>query len=258
MITFNNIYVQIDKTLCLSDVSGHFPKNMITAILGPNGAGKTTLLRTLSGLQDVKSGITHINDIETHAIPLKDLAKKRSFLPANPNICKHLRVQEILSLNKEDPQSIMERLNVGALSDRLFITLSMGEKTRILLALLYLEDTPIWFLDEPLAHLDPAYQHQILTFLEEMKAHKTIIMTLHDLNIAKNYADQIYLLRNGMPVAAGPTTATLTNQNVEACFRLRHPEQTALGLKIPQNKNTKKNAIDSKGGQGKFTQPPHQ
>lgn len=258
MITFNNLSVRIDKSLCLSDVSGHFKKNTLTTILGPNGAGKTTLLRALSGLQPISNGTIHIDRLDARTLTLKNLSQKRSILPADPHICAHLRVREMLSMSKKNPQDIMDRLNITPLRHRIFTTLSTGEKTRILLALTYLEDTPIWFLDEPLAHLDPAYQCQILEFLEEMKAHKTIIMTLHDLNISQRCADHIYLLKDGQTIAAGSATTTLTNAHIGACFHLSTAQQTGLGLKIPQNKNTKNNPIYGKGRQGKFTQPPHQ
>ncbi len=259
MISFNDVSVVINKKECLKNVSGCFPKNKITTILGPNGAGKTTLLRVLAGLLSSVKGHIHLAELDTRLCGLDVLARERSFLPAAADIRPHLRVWELLGLSPLIDDDILERLKLNSLWSRVFTTLSTGEKVRVLLAMTYFDNTSVWFLDEPLAHLDPAYQVQVLYFLRDMKKekNKTIIMTSHDLEIAKRHADHVYLLRSGVCVASGSPTSALTHSNVQTCFDLTPIQQWAACLKIPQNKNTKNDTVNGKERECEFSDPPH-
>lgn len=238
----------------LQDLSFSIFENTVTCILGKNGAGKSTLLSILSKTHNQQLKTDNYNKIYIQNKPLKDFLNKEfatnvSFIPQNEQPIWNYTVYEIVamgrypyhnyyfSLNNKDKQIIKEALKLlelENLQDKSIYEISGGELQRVYLARTICQETSIIILDEPFSHIDIYYQHILCDFLKnQCKNNKTIIMTLHDINLAAQYSDYILLLKEGKKLDFGKTEIVFSEKNLSECFD--------CSIKITQNPITKKN-----------------
>jgi iron complex transport system ATP-binding protein len=200
----------------LHGVTASFEQGRISAICGPNGAGKSTLLQVLAGLIETTAG-----RVELGGAPLpagRDRARRIGYLPQRGEVAWDLSVAGLVELGRlphvdRDPQAVAAALaatGLGARASRPLSTLSGGERARALLARV-LAGQPQWILaDEPLAALDLAHQLALLAHLREAAAAGAgIVLVLHDLALAMNHADHVWVLDSGRVAAAGPPEQAL-------------------------------------------------
>jgi iron complex transport system ATP-binding protein len=235
-LTANNVNLKIGQQQILSDVSLNIGAGKVMGVLGPNGAGKTSLLKMLSGQLASHHSVSWNNKTLTDYDPMS-LAKQIAVVNQLNESVFALDLYQIVRMGllphksllsrqtPEDDKSISDAISRVGLDNKIqqsFNSLSGGEQQRGLIARALVQKAALIVLDEPVNHLDIYYQHQVLKLLRSL-AHKlniTVVMSLHDLNLAANYCDHLCLLDQGKMVAQGPPEHVLTSQRLEQVFRI--------------------------------------
>jgi len=201
----------------------------LTCLLGPNGCGKSTLIRSLSGFHRALEGSIKLFDQPLSGMTPAEIAKVVSVTLTEPVDVGNMTVFSVVAFGRtpytgflgklkyqdlEVIQRSLENAGIGHLHNRQFSQLSDGEKQKVMIAKSLAQETPLMFLDEPTAFLDFPSKIEILQLLRNTAwdHHKAILLTTHDLNLALNFADKIWLMGNGMPVVKGiPEDLILSN-----------------------------------------------
>ena len=229
-----NIHKAYD-TVVVDSVSLTIPKNQLTAFIGPNGAGKSTLVSIMSRLLQKDSGQLWIKDKEIEVWNSKELAKELSVLKQNQSFQVSLTVEELVSfgrypyskgkLSTLDYQMIDQALkhtNLLELRERSIQTLSGGQMQRVFIAMVLAQDTDIVLLDEPLNHLDLKQAVEIMKLLRYMVENldKTVVIVMHDLNMAINFSDYLVAFKEGKCEFYGKTMDVVTNQSLSELYEI--------------------------------------
>jgi iron complex transport system ATP-binding protein len=213
-------------TAVLNEVSARIPRGGLVGILGPNGSGKTTLLRLLGGLLPPSSGTVSLDAVDLRAIPRATIARRMALVPQETQLAFEYSVLEMATMGRyphlgafemEGPEDLdiaraaLRATGTDHLADRLFNTLSGGEKQRVVIAGALAQSPDILLLDEPTASLDLAYQLEIRAILARLNGERgmTIVVSTHDLNFAAGLCLELVLLHQGRVLAAGPTELML-------------------------------------------------
>ncbi|WP_249199223.1 heme ABC transporter ATP-binding protein [Photobacterium sp. GJ3] len=221
------------KTL-LDNLSISFHGGELTALLGPNGAGKSTLLKVLCGEVQSKGDVYFFGEKRQQWAPA-DLAKHLGVLPQHSSLSFGFTAQEVaelgtmpLGLKQNDSQRLAQKMmtdvGIAHLGPRLYPTLSGGEKQRVHFARVLAQlseagERCVLMLDEPTSALDLAHQHSCLRLAKEMAAQgAAVILVIHDLNLAAEYADRLVLLNQGKIQADGDAWHTLTAENIQSVY----------------------------------------
>jgi iron complex transport system ATP-binding protein len=213
------------------------PPGEITVIVGANASGKSTLLRSLSRLLAPREGRVVLDGREVHRMPAKELARTLGLLPQSPVAPEGITVLDLVSRGRHPHQGIFSRWNaeddaaVGAaleatrttgLADRAVDELSGGQRQRVWIAMALAQQTDLLLLDEPTTFLDASHQIDVLDLLTDLNRTRgtTIVMVLHDLNVAARYADHLITLAGGRLHICGPPAEVLTEESVRIVFDL--------------------------------------
>ncbi|GAB3017675.1 heme ABC transporter ATP-binding protein [Cyclobacterium sediminis] len=239
MLSASNIQFRTKKRTILDATDLAVHPGEIMAILGPNGAGKTTLFKLLSGDSNTSLGVVKYNGRNIAGLKASQLAAVRAVMPQHSTVNFPFTVREVVELglisNKvKDPEKVLDEVMALAQIDHLqgqqYEQLSGGEKQRVQLSRVLVQ---IWekkpfpryaLLDEPTSSLDIAQQHAMLEVLAQLKRRNIgVLVILHDLNLAAQYADKILLLKAGKMCYCGPIKAGLNECLLETVFD--HPIQ---------------------------------
>jgi iron complex transport system ATP-binding protein len=213
------------------------PPGEITVIVGANACGKSTLLRSMSRLLAPKSGRVLLDGKLVHRTPAKDLARTMGLLPQSPLAPEGITVTELVGRGRHPHQGILSRWSreddaavaaaleataTADLADRAVDELSGGQRQRVWIAMVLAQQTDLLLLDEPTTFLDVSHQIEVLDLLTDLNRTRgtTIVMVLHDLNLAARYADHLIALADGGLHAAGTAEEVLTAGCVRATFGL--------------------------------------
>lgn len=186
----------------LVDINIGLEAGRTVALVGPNGAGKTTLLKTMFGLETPTQGTVKLRERSVHDMALNERANSISYLPSNGSTELPATVLDILQMGRANMHAIQlasEKFELTAFHKRFYMTLSDGEKKRVLLAKLWARKSFCWLLDEPLASLDA---NQAIHFLKHMRTHAqeqniVVLASVHDLYFAEHYFDEVILMDAG-------------------------------------------------------------
>ncbi len=226
---------EIARPPMLAPVSLRVDPGCVTGLIGPNGAGKTTLLRALAGLG---KGPGRATIAGTALAAMSPAARTRclAWLPADRDVAWPMRSDALVQIGlgpgaPHDPAAIATALALAdatAFAARRVDSLSTGERARVLLARA-LVARPDWLLlDEPVANLDAYHRLDIMALLRaEAQRGAGILISLHDLDLARRHCDRLLLLHEGALVADGPPAEVLSPANLALVFRIR---ETPLGL----------------------------
>ena len=218
------------------------------AILGRNGAGKTTLLHTLAGLRRPDSGTLRLDGEALDTLPRRHIARRVGVLLQDHLDAFPASVMETVLIGRhpylgalqwEGPddyalaRAALHAVGLDGLEDRNVATLSGGERRRLGIATLLTQDPTLWLLDEPTNHLDVHQQIHILDLLQarSQAQHKTLLLVMHDLNLALRYCDRFLLLFGAGKTAQGSAEEVLTRTTLERLYE--HPMHTLDGPRGP-------------------------
>ena len=207
----------------------------ITSIIGANGCGKSTVLKAIGRIIRSESGSVIINDIPLSEMKNKEIAKQMAILSQTPTAPGTLTCHELVSygrfpyqkgmgrLSKEDKETIawaLEATNMTEFCDRPIASLSGGQRQRVWIAMALAQQTGIILLDEPTTYLDLAHQLEVLELLKHLNetVKTTIVMVLHDLNLASRYSDYLLAMRNGQIESYGTPADVMVPRVLADCF----------------------------------------
>ncbi|MBR4164526.1 MAG: ABC transporter ATP-binding protein [Solobacterium sp.] len=236
-IQTNHLAVGYDKTIIVPDFDAAFEKGKITSIIGANGCGKSTVLKAIGRIIPSAGGTIIINDNDVSNTRSKEIAKEMAILPQTPNAPGTLTCFELVSygrfpyqtglgrLKKEDKEIVewaLEATNMLMYKDREIAYLSGGQRQRVWIAMALAQQTGIILLDEPTTYLDLCHQLEVLELLKKLNEEEgtTIIMVLHDLNLASRYSDYLLAMKNGEIFNYGEPDKVFTENMLEECFEI--------------------------------------
>lgn len=213
------------------------PPGKITVFIGSNGCGKSTLLRSLARLLKPKNGAVLLDGQEISKWPTKEVAKRMAILPQSPIAPEGLTVLQLVKQGRypyqnwlqqwseEDEKMVMEALKstrLTDLADQPVDSLSGGQRQRAWIAMTLAQGTNTILLDEPTTYLDMTHQIEILDLLFELNERegRTIVMVLHDLNLACRYAHHVVAVHNQGIYAQGKPEEIVTEELVREVFHM--------------------------------------
>ncbi|UTM58663.1 heme ABC transporter ATP-binding protein [Photobacterium sp. CCB-ST2H9] len=234
VLSAEGLSLQLGGKTLLDQLNISFRSGELTALLGPNGAGKSTLLKVLCGEIGAKGDVYYFGQKHSDWQPSL-LAKHLGVLPQHSSLSFGFTAQEVvefgcmpLGLKRTDclriTRECMTAVGICHLSQRQYPTLSGGEKqrvhfARVLAQLSNAKDQCILMLDEPTSALDLAHQHSCLKLAKDMaRKGAAVILVIHDLNLAAEYADRLVLLNKGKIQADGDAWHTLTTENISSVY----------------------------------------
>lgn len=219
----------------LEHVDIAIPDGRITALIGANGSGKSTLLKTLGRILQPIDGTVFLDGKTIAGLQSRDIARTLALLPQSPVSPEGLTVRQLCRFGRyphkgilarttrHDEEIVEEALAATGLSDlteRPLEQLSGGQKQRAWIAMALAQETPILLLDEPTTYLDIAHQLEVLELLKDLnrKQGRTVVMVVHDLNHAAQYADHIVAVADGGIHSAGTPADLLTPELIRIVF----------------------------------------
>lgn len=234
-ITVQHLVVRRGQRTILHDFSLSLPKGKVTAILGPNGCGKSTFLKAVNCMIPASSGSICLGQREVHDFSRKALSREMAFLTQTHDVPPDVTVRDLVGMgrfpyrrlwssrHREDREAVekaIQAVGLEAYASEGMQHLSGGEQQRAWLAVLLAQDAPILLLDEPTTYLDVHHQLRILDLLRRINENwrKTIVVVLHDMNQAWQYADEVVIMKDGRLVCTGPPQTVLTPERLWEVF----------------------------------------
>lgn len=232
-LSIENIDVTLGNKLIVQDACIKVNKGEFVGLIGPNGSGKSTLLKTVYRVCKPKSGVMYLDGKNLFTMTIKDMACELGVVSQFNNVAFDIKVEDMVLMgrsphkkmleqdNEDDYKIVREMLHKVDMihyAKRSFSTLSGGEKQRVLLARALAQKVELLILDEPTNHLDIKYQIQILNLVKSLGI--TVLVALHDLNLAAAYCDKLYVMQNGVVVANGKPNDILTQQLIKDVYEV--------------------------------------
>ncbi|WP_201545163.1 ABC transporter ATP-binding protein [Psychrobacter sp. H7-1] len=236
MITINNVSHHIDHHPILNNVSLSLEDAQVIALIGPNGAGKSTLFSVMSRLQPLQNGSVQFGEYDIAHTDSKVMAKTVAILAQSNQLQGRLRVEELLMFGRypyhqgrptpadhQKVAEVIEKFELQDMAHRYLSTLSGGQQQRVLIAMIVCQDTPYLLLDEPLNNLDMYHSGQLMRALRSL-AHeqkKTVVIVLHDINQAAQFADTVVMIKTGQVIQTGHPIEVLTQETIQDLYGVK-------------------------------------
>lgn len=232
-----NLGLSYGDAYVFENLSLAIPKGKITVLIGSNGSGKSTLLRAMARLLKPHQGSVILDGADLFSLTTKQVARKLSILPQGPVAPEGLTVLQLVKQGRypyqswlkqwseEDEAAVHKALvstGMDALADRPVDSLSGGQRQRAWIAMTLAQETGVILLDEPTTYLDVAHQIEILDLLYELNTteRRTIVMVLHDINLACRYADHVVAVCGGRVEAQGKPADIIDSKLMETVFAM--------------------------------------
>lgn len=233
MIELHNVAVGYDGTPIVEDVTLTIPDRGLTVLIGSNGAGKSTLLSGVGRLNALLAGEIIVDGRPLEEWSNDELAKQLAILKQSQDMQMRLKVFELILLGRfpyskgryseEDyqvVQDVMAQMELTALADRYIDELSGGQKQRAFIAMTLAQETKYLLLDEPIASLDMRFSRDMMRYLQRVtkESDKSVVVIIHDLNLALAYADHVIAMTDGRVIAHGPVDEIVTPATIEQIY----------------------------------------
>ncbi|MBB3053342.1 iron complex transport system ATP-binding protein [Prauserella isguenensis] len=226
-----------DERIVVDGLNLDVADESVTVIIGPNGCGKSTLLRGMGRLLRPRSGSVLLDGKRIDRLPTKDVAKAVGVLPQTPSAPAGLTVADLVARGRQphqhwyrqwssgDEEAVAHALSVTGMSayaDRAVDELSGGQRQRAWISMTLAQETSLLLLDEPITYLDLAHQVDVLDLVHRLHTERgtTVVMVLHDLNLAARYADTLVAMHDGAVVSRGTPDEVLTEDLLSDVFGL--------------------------------------
>lgn len=233
-LALTGVTVVRGRRVVLDAVDARFAQGRLTVVVGPNGAGKSTLLAVAAGLMTPAHGTVALGDVALSALTRRRLAVRRAYLPQNPRVDWAISVERVVALGlsahlpafgglpeswRPAIEAALERHDLLPLRDRAATGLSGGELARVMLARATVGAPELLIVDEPTAGLDPRHAFDAARRLRALAdGGCTVVIALHDLDIALRIADDALALKDGRVVAHGPAAAVFTDAALSGLY----------------------------------------
>lgn len=230
-IVTESVDISVPSKRIVESASIHVDSGEIVGLIGPNGSGKSTLLKTIYRTMKADCGDILVNDILLDNMTLRESALKMAVVNQHNYYNFEFKVEDVVMMgrtphkksmeldNEKDREIVRESLEKVGMSDfskRGFSTLSGGEQQRIILARALAQQTPCLVLDEPTNHLDIQYQLDVLDVVKSLGC--TVLCALHDLNLAAQYCDRVYVINKGKIVMDGTPEQVITEDMIREIY----------------------------------------
>ncbi|MFS4580639.1 ABC transporter ATP-binding protein [Phaeobacter sp. C3_T13_0] len=233
----DDLSVSYTRKPVLNGLSAGIPDGELTVIVGPNACGKSTLLRALARLQAAGSGQVLLDGKAIHRQSSRSVAQRLAILPQTPTAPEGLTVRDLATRgrtphqsplrqwSKEDAAAVTRALDLthmAANADRPLEALSGGQRQRAWIAMAMAQDTDILLLDEPTTYLDLPHQIELLRLVQQLNREtgRTVVMVLHDINLAARFASHMIALKGGQVFCEGPPSGVITESVMQSVFAL--------------------------------------
>lgn len=235
MIRLENVSVGYQKTI-VSDINTEIDTGRLVAILGKNGCGKSTLIKTIAGILPAHEGEIFIRDKKLEEYAPTERAREISYLPQS-RILSNISVERLV-LHGRFPhmgyprkyqehdwicvEEALEKMGISHLRKNSIMELSGGQRQKAFLAMAIAQDAPVMLLDEPTTYLDISCQHEVMTFCKALSMEgKTVMMVLHDIQLALAFADEIMILDDGKMCGHFMVDGSMNVSMIEQVFDIR-------------------------------------
>lgn len=235
ILSASHLSYKLNGRIIIDDVTFEIRTGECFVIIGPNGAGKSTLLRLLSGIIRPGSGHVLLNGRRLDAYGPRERARNIAYVPQLASTDVPFCVKEMVMTGRAPHQGILGiegRKDLTCVRDAMDLTdtghmagwkvscLSGGERQRVLIAKALCQESPVLLMDEPTSALDPSHQIGIMDLMERLRADRsmTVVMVMHDVNLAAMYAGRVLVMKNGRLVVEGPTSEVLVPRVLEDVY----------------------------------------
>ena len=231
------ITLRYDDHVVVDGLDIEIPDGQITAIIGPNACGKSTLLKALARLLRPSAGQVVLDGEQIHKLATKEVARRLGLLPQTPIAPEGILVVDLIARGRSPHQKLFQQWSdaderavraalqatgTEELAERAVDELSGGQRQRVWIAMALAQETELLLLDEPTTFLDIAHQIDVLDLLHRLHRDqgRTVVVVLHDLNLACRYASHVIAMRDGKIVAAGAPSDVIDAESVRTVFGL--------------------------------------
>lgn len=242
-LTINKLSFNYVGNPVLKDVDFEVGLGEMLSIVGPNGSGKSTLLKCINRILKTKQNTVLIDGKDASKLNLKDLSRMLGYVPQNSTSTFPFTVFDVVlmgrkpyiqwSISEHDNQVVAEMLDflgIGDLAMRHFNELSGGEQQKVIIARALAQQPQLMLLDEPTSSLDIKHQLEILCMLKSLArgGERSVIVSMHDLNMASRFSDRMLMLKKGVIYAVGSPEKVLTEDNIEAVYGIKAHVSTSI------------------------------
>lgn len=236
-ISAEDLRLAYGDRVVVEGLTTQIPVGTVTTIIGPNGCGKSTLLRAIARLLKPKAGEVLLDGKAITSMRTRDVAKVLGMLPQSPTAPEGLTVADLVAKGRHPHQSwlrqwsrddvaevdaALQLTGMQALAGRPVDELSGGQRQRAWISMALAQETDVLLLDEPTTYLDLAHQVEVLDLVDKLHADlgRTVVMVLHDLNLAARYSDHLIVMRDGAIVTSGPPEEVIDAEMLREVFGL--------------------------------------
>jgi iron complex transport system ATP-binding protein len=251
----DGLHLRYESVVVAEDLDVQIPRGSLTMIIGPNGCGKSTLLKALARMLKPERGTVLLDGADIRSEPTKAVARRLGLLPQSPIAPDGITVADLVSRGRYPYQQLLRQWSrddelivneamaatgVSHFAQRAVDELSGGERQRVWLAMVLAQQTQTLLLDEPTTYLDLAHQLDVLELCETVRASRdmTIVVVMHELNLAIRYADHLIVMRGGKVQAVGDPGEIVTEDLIEKTFglpcRIAEDPETGKPMVIPR------------------------